>query len=81
MRMTMVNVLMVLMSLMTGAQKAAAQQQAATTAPPTFKMTSVYYDEDWIPVQYTCGVPDSSSPRRAMERRALRHDELRSDFP
>jgi Raf kinase inhibitor-like YbhB/YbcL family protein len=62
MRMTMVNVLMALMSLISGAQKAAAQQPA-TTAPPAFEMTSVYYDEDWIPVQYTCGVPDSLSPR------------------
>ena len=61
MRMTMVNLLMVLMLLMTGAQKAAAQQPA-TTAPPTFEMTSVYYDEDWIPLQYTCGVTDGSSP-------------------
>ena len=42
-RMTMLNVLMVLMSLISGAQKAAAQQPA-TTAPPAFEMTSVYYD-------------------------------------
>jgi Raf kinase inhibitor-like YbhB/YbcL family protein len=68
MRMTMVNVLMVLMSLISGAQKAAAQQksaaqQPATTAPPAFEMTSVYYDGDWIPVQYTCEVSDSLSPR------------------
>jgi Raf kinase inhibitor-like YbhB/YbcL family protein len=68
MRMTMVSVLMVLMSLTIGAEKVAARQeptpqQQATTAPPAFEMTSVYYDEDWIPVQYTCGVPDGSSPR------------------
>jgi len=60
--MTLVNVLIVLMSLVTGPEKVAAQQQ---TAPPPskFKMMTVYDDEDWIPLQYTCGVTDGSSPR------------------
>lgn len=62
MRMTLMNVLMVLMSLVIGAEKVTAQQQAAPT-PSKFKMmTSAYSDEDWIPVQYTCGITDSSSP-------------------
>ncbi len=61
MRMTLLNVLLVVASLLIGAQRLAAHQQAIA-APPDFQMTSVYYDEDWIPVQYTCGVPDGSSP-------------------
>ena len=46
----------------TGAARLAAQQQ--TPQPPSkFKMTtSAYFDTDWIPVQYTCGVSDASSP-------------------
>jgi Raf kinase inhibitor-like YbhB/YbcL family protein len=62
MRMTLVNALMVLMSLAIGAENVAAQQQAAPM-PSKFKMmASAYSDEDWIPVQYTCGVADASSP-------------------
>jgi Raf kinase inhibitor-like YbhB/YbcL family protein len=51
----------VLMSLMIGAGNLSAQQ-ANAPAPSKFKMTSVYYDEDWIPVQFSCGVTDPSSP-------------------
>ena len=63
MRMTLVNTLMILMSvaMAVGAERIAAQQQAPPP-PSKFKMTSVFYDGDWIPVQYTCGVPDFSSP-------------------
>jgi Raf kinase inhibitor-like YbhB/YbcL family protein len=61
MRMTLVNVLLVGISLVIGAEKLAAQQQAAES-PPAFQMTSVYDNGDWISVQYTCGVPNGSSP-------------------
>jgi len=61
MRMTLVNVFMVVISVASGPGRAAAQQQAAPP-PSKFKITSVYYDTDWIPVQYTCGVSDGSSP-------------------
>ena len=61
MRMTLVNVLILLISLVIGPENVTAQQQSAPT-PSTLKMTSAYYDEDWIPVQYTCGVADGSSP-------------------
>lgn len=54
--------LMLSMSMTAGAAKAAARQQAAPS-PPKFKvMTSGYSDEDWIPVQYTCGASDSFVP-------------------
>jgi Raf kinase inhibitor-like YbhB/YbcL family protein len=54
--------LMVLMALVTGAEKVGGQQQSAPP-PSKFKMiTSAYSDGDWIPVQYTCGVTDGSSP-------------------
>jgi hypothetical protein len=59
--MTLVNVLILLISLVIGPENVTAQQQSAPT-PSTLKMTSAYYDEDWIPVQYTCGVADGSSP-------------------
>jgi Raf kinase inhibitor-like YbhB/YbcL family protein len=61
MRRTLINALMILMSVAVGAGRVAAQQQ---TAPPPskFKMTSMFSDGDWIPVQYSCGVPDFSSP-------------------
>jgi hypothetical protein len=58
---TLTNMLVVLMLLGMGAAKLMAQQQVAP-APSKFKMTSVYYDEDWMPVQYTCGTADGSSP-------------------
>jgi Raf kinase inhibitor-like YbhB/YbcL family protein len=62
MRMTLVSALSFLMSLAIGAENVMAQQQAEPT-PSKFKMmTSAYSDEDWIPVQYTCGVTDGSSP-------------------
>ena len=61
MRTGLVNALVILMSLAAAANKVSAQQQAAPV-PSKFQMTSVYYDEDWIPVQYTCGVTDASSP-------------------
>jgi Raf kinase inhibitor-like YbhB/YbcL family protein len=61
MRMTLVNGLMILIS-MVGAARIEAQQQAAPP-PSKFKIaTSAYSDTDWIPVQYTCGVSDSGSP-------------------
>lgn len=63
MRMTLVNVLLILMSVGIGAEKVAAQQQQAAPPPSKFKMiTSAYPDGDWIPAQYTCGVPDGTSP-------------------
>ena len=61
MRKTPVNLLMILMSVAVGAKTVAAQQQAPPP-PSQFKMTSVFSNGDWIPVQYTCGVPDFSSP-------------------
>jgi Raf kinase inhibitor-like YbhB/YbcL family protein len=61
-RMTLANMLMVLISVVTGAEGLAAQQQAAPS-PSKFKLTtSAYADDDWIPVQYTCGVSDAGSP-------------------
>lgn len=62
MRLALLNVLLILMSLATGTEKIAAQQQAAPP-PSKFKMMTVYDDGDWIPLQYTCGVTDGSSPR------------------
>ena len=61
MQQTLVKVLLVLIPLGICADGLTAQQQA-TAAPLAFQMTSLYYDEDWIPVQYTCGVTDPSSP-------------------
>ncbi len=61
MRLTILNLLLVVISLGIGARKLAAQQQSAAV-PPAFQMTSVYHDENWIPLQYTCGVADGSSP-------------------
>ena len=61
MRRTLVNVLLAMISLGTSADRLAAQPQAAAV-PRAFQMTSLYSDEDWIPVQYTCGVADGSSP-------------------
>jgi Raf kinase inhibitor-like YbhB/YbcL family protein len=62
MRKTPVSVLLALMLVLIGAEFVAAQQQ--NTPPPSkFKMaTTAFFDDDWIPVQYTCGVSDSSSP-------------------
>jgi len=60
MRKILTNVLVILVLLVTGTQKLAAQQQAAP-APPKFKMSSVYYDEDWMPLQYTCGTANGAS--------------------
>ena len=62
MRTALVNVLMVFMSLGMGAERVTAQQQGAPTASKFKMMTSAYSDEDWMPVQYTCGVTDGSSP-------------------
>jgi Raf kinase inhibitor-like YbhB/YbcL family protein len=61
MRTTLAKVLVVLVALAIGAGNAAAQQ-AAPPPPSKFKMSSVFYDSDWIPVQYSCGVPDGASP-------------------
>ena len=62
MRTILTSLLLALLLAAAGAGTIAAQQQ--TTPPPSkFKMsTSAYADGDWIPVQYTCGVTDSSSP-------------------
>ena len=62
MRKTPVSVLLALMLVLIGAEFVAAQKQ--NTPPPSkFKMaTTAFFDDDWIPVQYTCGVSDSSSP-------------------
>jgi Raf kinase inhibitor-like YbhB/YbcL family protein len=63
MRRTLVNVLLVLMSVLMGAEKIAAQQQAPPPPPSKFTMTtSAYSDGNWIPAQYACGVPDGTSP-------------------
>jgi Raf kinase inhibitor-like YbhB/YbcL family protein len=61
MRITLVQLLRVLMASVIAAGNAAAQQQPAR-APSKFKMSSVFYDGDWIPVQYSCGVADGASP-------------------
>ena len=61
MRITVINVLTFFVALAVCAQKAESQQQPAP--PSKFKVTSVFADEDWIPLQYTCGVADGSSPR------------------
>jgi Raf kinase inhibitor-like YbhB/YbcL family protein len=62
MRIIPMSVLMVSMAMAIGAENVGAQQQA-TPPPSKFKMTtSAYSDDDWIPVQYTCGVSDGSSP-------------------
>jgi Raf kinase inhibitor-like YbhB/YbcL family protein len=61
MRMTLAQVLAVLIVFVIAAGNAAAQQQAAPP-PSKFKMASVFYDGDWIPVQYSCGVADGASP-------------------
>jgi Raf kinase inhibitor-like YbhB/YbcL family protein len=61
MRMTLVKALMLSMSLAIGPDIGAAQQQSPPP-PSKFKViTSAYYDNDWIPAQYTCGVDESSS--------------------
>ena len=62
MRMTLVNLLMILFSAVTGAEGVAAQQQAPPP-PSKFKMTTTAYsDGNWIPAQYACGTPDGTSP-------------------
>ena len=62
MRVILVNVLAILISVTVFVEKSGAQQQSAA-APANFKMASVYYDEDWIPFQYTCGAGgDAGSP-------------------
>jgi len=62
MRMTLVNLLMILFSVVTGVEGVAAQQQAPPP-PSKFKMTTTAYsDGNWIPAQYACGTPDGTSP-------------------
>ena len=61
MRTILATVLLISMTLAMGIDKAAGQQ-AAPPPPSKFKLTSVYYDGDWIPVQYTCGVTEAGSP-------------------
>jgi Raf kinase inhibitor-like YbhB/YbcL family protein len=60
MRKTLITAFIVSLLLAPGTENTRAQQQAPT--PSKFKMTSVYADTDWIPVQYTCGVSDAGSP-------------------
>jgi Raf kinase inhibitor-like YbhB/YbcL family protein len=61
MRIILVSVLLVLTHVVSGGQTGAAQQPAP--APSKFKVTtSAYFDTDWIPVQYTCGMSDAGSP-------------------
>jgi Raf kinase inhibitor-like YbhB/YbcL family protein len=61
MRTTIISVLMISLGLAAGAERLAGQQ--ATPPPPSkFKLTTVYYDDDWIPAQYTCGVAEAASP-------------------
>ena len=61
MRMKMMSALMVSLWLAAGAEGLAAQQ--ATPPPPSkFKLATVFYDDDWIPAQYTCGVAEAASP-------------------
>lgn len=63
MRKILVATLMVLISLSTGAGKATAGRQA-TPGPSQFKMAiPAYSDEDWMPLQLTCGTADAASPR------------------
>ena len=61
MRRFLMNVLAVLL-LASIAAGGIAAQQAAAPPPSKFKVMSVYADGDWIPLQYTCGVTDGSSP-------------------
>jgi len=61
MRMTHMLVAALILTVF-GAHTLGAQQQAAPTLSRFKMMTSAYDDEDWIPLQYTCGVPDGSSP-------------------
>jgi Raf kinase inhibitor-like YbhB/YbcL family protein len=62
MRTAMVNALILLLCVVAAAENAAAQQQAAPP-PSKFKLTtSAFADDDWIPIQYTCGVSDAGSP-------------------
>lgn len=59
---TLASVVIVCASWLIAAEGIRAQQQTAP-APSGFRMmTSAYSDEDWIPIQYTCGVADASSP-------------------
>lgn len=61
MRRTMISAVTFFVALGVCVHKVDAQQQPAP--PSRFTVSSVYADEDWIPLQYTCGVPDGSSPR------------------
>lgn len=61
MRMSLIMALMFSMLLLMNAEKVVAQQSAAPAASK-FTIGSAYADGDWIPVQYTCGVPNGSSP-------------------
>jgi Raf kinase inhibitor-like YbhB/YbcL family protein len=61
MRLNPMIVFLILISAVAGRGRAAAQQPSAPP-PSKFKLSSVYYDTDWIPIQYTCGVTDGSSP-------------------
>src|SRR5579862_2776168 len=62
-RMTQVKVWsFYLILLVMGSRNVAAQQQASPP-PSKFKLTtSAYSDDQWIPVQYTCGASDSYVP-------------------
>jgi Raf kinase inhibitor-like YbhB/YbcL family protein len=63
MRTFLVNALVAFMVLVVGADKLAAQQPPAPQ-PSQFKMTiPAYSDEDWMPLQLTCGTADAASPR------------------
>jgi Raf kinase inhibitor-like YbhB/YbcL family protein len=59
MRTILATVLLISIILVIGLENATGQQ---APPPSKFKLTSVYYDNDWIPVQYTCGVNDTGSP-------------------
>jgi len=62
MRTALVNALILLLCGVAAAVNAAGQQQAAPP-PSKFKLTtSAFADNDWIPIQYTCGVSDAGSP-------------------
>jgi Raf kinase inhibitor-like YbhB/YbcL family protein len=58
---TLLAILMIMIPLAISAGEVEAQQQS-TTATQAFQMESVFYDEDWIPLQYSCGAADGASP-------------------
>lgn len=61
-RMTLANLLVIVMLLGNVAARGTAQQQTAPQSSKFKVTTTAYSDDDWIPVQYTCGVANSSSP-------------------